>query len=610
LRFILIHHNLLVSIALLAGSALQAQVTDSLSVSRRIAAAAALAAKEYDAGVAPGGGRVLLKAEVAEARLFIDQARLDVGHLPVAVRAAADSDLAAIRELLERLAPPAEVQARATQLVGRLAAGVGGALDALPSHPPSLARGAQVYREQCADCHGEKGRGDGPKAARVEGPPPTDLSDSEAMVGAAPIDVLRRVTIGVPGTAMPEYEEQLSPEDRWAVTAYVLTLSGGSGVVHSGVEPTPAQVFATVRNQIDSAITLRSERLAFDAYLTFELVETEVRAKHAGLAAELEDAFAALRTGMAGAEAADLGLVRSRLLAGLERAERMVADRPSGLSLFVQSLVLILREGFEAILIIGALMAFLARAGAPARRREVAGGAWAAVAASVVTWGLVELLFHITPAQREALEGATMLLAMAVLFYVSYWLLSRIEVARWNAFVQGKMEEAISSGSGLALGAVAFLAVYREGFETILFYKALLSSAEGAGAAVVAAGIGVGAVLLVGVYAAVSYFGLRMPLKPFFTATSAVLYYMAFVFAGKGVAELQAGGFLPLTPVPGAPRIAVLGIYPTLESLALQGLLAALAIAAVIWVYLKSQALGRHPSGEAPAAVRGTSADG
>src|SRR5213593_4540443 len=194
----------------------------------------------------------------------------------------------------------------------------------------------------------------------------------------------------------------------------------------------------------------------------------------------------------------------------------------------MQSFVLLVREGFEAILIVAALMAFLAKAGAVERRRHVAQGAWAAVAASVVTAAVVELLFEITPGQREALEGVTMLLATAVLFYVSYWLLSKIEVAKWNAFVKGRMEEALSTGSGFALASVAFLAVYREGFETILFYKALLTSAGG-GAAAIAAGIVAGAVGLVAIYVAISRFGMKVPLKPFFAVTSAMLYYMAFV---------------------------------------------------------------------------------
>src|SRR3989441_4564013 len=256
-----------------------------------------------------------------------------------------------------------------------------------------------------------------------------------------------------------------------------------------------AATFSTVRRQLDSAVALRSDKIAFDAYLTFEQVETDVRARNAGLAGELEDAFASLRarTG-AGAGPEELDAIHARLLAGLERAERLVADGSSAANLLVQLFGLLLGEGLEAIVVVAALMAFLAKAGAVERRRHVARGAWAAVGASVVTAAVVELLFEITPGQREALEGVTMLVATAVLFYVSYWLLSKIEVAKWNAFVKGRMEEALSTGSRFALASVAFLAVYREGFETILFYKALLTSAGsgggGSAAGPVLAGLG------------------------------------------------------------------------------------------------------------------------
>jgi high-affinity iron transporter len=218
----------------------------------------------------------------------------------------------------------------------------------------------------------------------------------------------------------------------------------------------------------------------------------------------------------------------------------------------------------------------------------VARGAWAAVAASAATAVVIELLFEITPGQREALEGGTMLLATAVLFYVSYWLLSKIEVAKWNAFVKGRMEDALSTGSGFALASVAFLAVYREGFETILFYKALLSSAgstSAAGVAGVMAGIAAGGLALVIVYVAISRFGMKVPLKPFFAVTSAMLYYMAFVFAGKGIADLQESGLVRVSVVRWAPRIPVLGIYPTVQSLALQLLLLVLLVVAVVWLH-------------------------
>ncbi len=653
------------------------QATDSLSVSRRIVAAASLAAKEYAIGVSARGGRVTAPEEVSEARQFLEQARLDVGSLPSAVRAVADSDLARLEAMIDRVAPPDSVSQRAGTLIQRIAAAAGGALDPYPQRPPSLIRGVAVFREQCVPCHGPTGRGDGPKARQLEGPAPASLADRAAMSTVSPVDVYRKLTIGVAGTAMPQFEETLSPEDRWAVASYVATLraddamaregeglyaaqcaschgatGGGDGplakslsvrppvladlaalgrftdqeltrLILQGRPGTPmpgfartldsgqvaglvaflhvmptaerqrhetspaAATFSTVRRQLDSAVALRSDKIAFDAYLTFEQVETDVRARNAGLASELEDAFASLRARAgAGAGPDELEAIHARLLAGLERAERLVADQSSGANLLMQSFVLLLREGFEAILIVAALMAFLAKAGAVERRRHVAQGAWAAVAASLVTAAVIELLFEVTPGQREVLEGVTMLLATAVLFYVSYWLLSKIEVAKWNAFVKGRMEEALSTGSGFALASVAFLAVYREGFETILFYKALLTSAGSTASAAgpVVAGILLGGVALVLVYIAISRFGMKVPLKPFFAVTSAMLYYMAFVFAGKGIADLQESGILGTSVVEWAPRIPVLGIYPTVQSLSLQLLLIVLLLVAVVWL--------------------------
>jgi high-affinity iron transporter len=149
------------------------------------------------------------------------------------------------------------------------------------------------------------------------------------------------------------------------------------------------------------------------------------------------------------------------------------------------------------------------------------------------------------------------------------------------------MEQALTRGSALALASVAFLAVYREGFETVLFYKALaVSGGTGAGSWVpILGGILAGGAVLAVVYVAIHRFGVRLPLKPLFGVTGTLLYYMAFVFAGKGIAELQESGVIGLTPVAGAPRIPALGIYPTLESLALQGVLLALAVIGLLWVF-------------------------
>ena len=330
-----------------------------------------------------------------------------------------------------------------------------------------------------------------------------------------------------------------------------------------------------------------AEAIAFNAYITFEQIEPTLRSRASGLAANLEGAFATYRAG-AGAQRPpqELRLLRGGLLDRLGEAQEVLGSPLSRWELFVQSFVILLREGVEAILIIGALIAFLVKTGAPERRRDVYYGIVAALAASVLTAVLIETVFNMSVAQQELLEGATMLLAAAVLFYVSYWLLSKMEVARWNRFVHGKVQRALAGGSVLALPSVAFLAVYREGFETVLFYKALfVSSGPGAGLAVVV-GMLVAGVLLTVIYLGVSRYGVRIPLKPFFGVTSAFLYYMAFVFAGKGVLELQGAGILGATYLPWAPVIPSLGMYGMAEGLLLQTGLALLFAGGLIWTFV------------------------
>jgi high-affinity iron transporter len=600
---------------------------------RRLAATAQLASQEYRIGVRDG--RVVSQVEVDEADLFLKEARRSAGQLPGEVGAATQSQIDSLLRMVQAVAPPDSVEARVNRLAAGLSQRFGIALDQVPVQPPSRARGAVVYETNCTSCHGSLGKGDGPMAYGLD-PRPADLTDGAALQDQSPLDYYRRISIGVVGTAMPAFETRLSAEDRWAAALYatllrlprgsgevppdlqdfsrtgrmsdaeVLTALGETGTSSAGLARVAAvrafegdvsarasaQVFSQVRAQLESTYTLARQgdssagTRALDAYMTFERVERSVRAQNPGLASELEAAFAALRDGAAGgATVSELDSIRHQLEAGLESAERTLGDKLSPANLLLQSFVILLREGLEAILLVGALMTFLVKTGAGHRKRDINIGIGAAVGASLLTAVALETVFQLSPAKREALEGATMVLATIVLFYVSYWLLSKMEVAKWNHFVKSKVNDALTRGSGLALASAAFLAVYREGFETVLFYKALFLSGGTGGTMPIVGGMLLGAVVLTGIYIAINRFGLRLPLKPLFAITSAFLYYMAFVFAGKGVAELQEGGLLPITIVPGAPRWPVLGIYPTVESLLAQGGLVALLIVALVWTF-------------------------
>jgi high-affinity iron transporter len=214
-------------------------------------------------------------------------------------------------------------------------------------------------------------------------------------------------------------------------------------------------------------------------------------------------------------------------------------------------------------------------------------GVVAALGASVLTAVLLATFLREYAARREALEGVTMLVAAAVLFSVSYWLVSKIEVRKWHSFVNAQIRRAMTSRRAVALSAVAFLAVYREGFETVLFYAALFASARGAasGDLAILLGILLGLAVLGVVYYAIQRYGLRLPLKPFFAVTSALLYVMAFSFAGQGIAELQEGGYISATPLRGAPSLPALGIFPTTQTLAIQLALTLALIGALAWIF-------------------------
>ncbi len=625
--------------ALLVASVVAAPLAaqgEETPVVRRLASTALLAAQEYAIGVR--GGRIVMAAEVDEAKLFLKESRRTAESLSEAERERVLSGLDSIIALVDATGSPDTVSRRVRELTAGLAERTGIELDELPARTPVLARGAEVYAASCASCHGERGLGDG-AGGRGMDPPPANLADAEALRDASPIDFYRRITIGVAGTAMPAFETSLPAEDRWAVAVYstLLRLPAPSGSVpdslrsfattarlsdgallealgapsgapreadlarlaavrRSGTDGPSgaaiAETFAQVRRQVDSVVALaaagrtdEATTQALDAYMTFESLERSVRARDAQLAGELEVAFAELRA-RAGARGTRLEPVRDSLGAGLVRAEQLIGTPSSPLALFFQSFVLLVREGLEAILIVGALLTFLVKTGAGHRRKDIHVGVGAALAASLLTAVAIETLFHLSPASQETLEGVTMIIATLVLFYVSYWLLSKMEVVKWTHFVKSRVQDAVSSGSMLALASAAFLAVYREGFETILFYKALFSSGGDGALVPVVLGMAVGTVVLVGIYIAINRFGVRLPLKPFFGVTSAFLYAMAFIFAGKGIAELQAGSLVSTTYVAGAPNIPALGIFPTLETLLAQGILLVLAAAALAWTFL------------------------
>ena len=254
--------------------------------------------------------------------------------------------------------------------------------------------------------------------------------------------------------------------------------------------------------------------------------------------------------------------------------------------------IILLREGLEALLVLGALLAFLRKTRNADRGRWIWAGGGMGVVASVVVAVVVNLAFSRASAgvNRELLEGFTGLVAAGMLIYMSVWLHSKANLGAWQRYINDKTTSALARNSLISLALIAFLAVFREGAETILFYvgiaPAIATSDLGLGLGIGAAGLAlIGALILV--------FGVRLPIRPFFLGTSVLVFYLAFKFIGSGIHSLQVAGRLQATPVDYLPASGWLGLFPTWETTLVQ---AALVLAALSFVLVtRLQRVGRPP---------------
>jgi high-affinity iron transporter len=254
---------------------------------------------------------------------------------------------------------------------------------------------------------------------------------------------------------------------------------------------------------------------------------------------------------------------------------------PTVLPYFLYSIGILVREGSEALLVIVALLAAVREAGQERRARDIYAGALLAIGLSLaLAWVVNHLIADDT---SDTLEGVFQLLAAATLFYVSSWLTARGQSDRWRAFLHDKVEASRDiAGPSIALGLTAFLAVMREGAETIVFFQALLGGAtETVERHAVMAGLLTGAVALGVIFLVLRKAAFRIPLGSFFTATSVLLYGLAVIFVGQGISSFQESGVMHATFIDRAPTIQALGIFPTVQTLAAQAAMLGLAALAL-----------------------------
>ena len=334
---------------------------------------------------------------------------------------------------------------------------------------------------------------------------------------------------------------------------------------------------------------------ARSAYLdSYEYVEIPLRAIAPDFTLEVEFQFATLRNQIN--EGAPMGDISSTVIAierSLDESERLVSGTGTlaPMIAFVSSFAIIFREGLESVLILGAIITYLEASRNHKFKKYVHYGIVLAIGATAVTWFIASYIIEISGVNRELIEAVAALSATAVLFYVSFWILNKIEHKRWMEFVKAKVFQASTTGGVMVFVMLSFFTVYREGFETVLFYQAMLGFAKYM-ELYVGLGFIVGLISLFGIYFGFRKLGKRLPLRALFGLTMGIGAYLSIAFLGNAIREFQVLDYIPYTSMLGTiPRLDInvatmTGIYPTLETTVGQIVLLSVYLIASLYVLI------------------------
>ncbi|KWS14522.1 cystathionine gamma-synthase [Pseudomonas syringae pv. syringae] len=519
---------------------------------------------------------------------------------------------------------PSQVTRQARQLSARLALAY--EVSQAPAITPDPARGAPLYAQHCSVCHGDSGAGDGPAGIGLE-PPPSNLRDTARLDRLSLYDLYNATGLGIAGTDMPAFADQLDDRQRWDIATYIASFSAQPVAQPAKTfnladlaRQTPAEIQAA--EGPDATATFRAQRaqppqvqrgpaqlldytsvtldkslaaykagdreqaydLSVAAYLEgFELVESSLDNVDANVRKDTEKSLMAYRQSLQ--DSMPLPQVAQKLEAAKgklkESADLLGSD---GLSLslsYISGLLILLREGLEAILVLAAILAFLRNTGQQSAVRSVNIGWGLALLAGLATWALAAYVIDVSGAQRELLEGATALFASVMVLWLGVWMHDRRHAAAWQDYVKSSL---VGGGGRFGFAVLAFFSVYRELFEVILFYETLWLQAGPAGHDAVLAGGATALVLLVGLAWIILRGSAKLPLSLFFGINAALLCALSVVFAGHGVKALQEAGIFGTRPVPFF-EFDWLGIHADLYSLGAQ----AIALIAIAVLYGRSR---------------------
>ncbi|WP_412457736.1 cytochrome c/FTR1 family iron permease [Shewanella frigidimarina] len=483
----------------------------------------------------------------------------------------------------------------------------------------------QLFIENCSTCHGDLGQGDGPLAKSLS-PEPTNFTDQERAMNRSLLGLYDAISDGLDGSAMRAFSE-LNDQQRWSLAFYVGSLafeptatatehikhdanielqqwvnSNPTQLIQQNVGIDKAQLsllrsqperlfqhadspISVARTNLQAAVKAykanefaQAQTLAVSAYLDgFELIENNLDAHDSSLRKSIESQLLNFRNILKTAgQDSQVNQQLTSILAQLDQADTLLTGQSlSNNAMFSAALIILLREGLEALLVIIALMTVLIKTERQDAIKFVHFGWISALAAGVLTWWAADNLISISGASRELMEGGAALLAALVLFYVGYWMHSKTQGSKWQSYIKNNVDRHLNTGTLWGLTGLAFISVYREVFETILFYQSLLTQAIGSASSneqvsYLVYGLLAGMAILAVIAWLMMRYSVKLPLARFFALSSYFMLILAFILAGKGISALQEAAVISLTPFPIDISISWLGIASTWQGLITQ----------------------------------------
>lgn len=581
-----------------------------------------------DYSMAVNEGAIKNAAEYAEMQEFATTINTLGANAPAEVK----SDIAVLQNLISDKAAQKKVASVANSIKQKIISTY--ALEIAPKRWPSLDNGRQLYALNCKSCHGENGLGDGVLSAGLD-PAPTNFHEPDKANGLSPFQAYNTIRLGVNGTGMRAFDE-LSDDEIWDLAFYVLSLPHSAKEIDLAqqelgisvdLEKLASQSNDEFRQQLqddidaetliaalrlypkeiaeanqgdylDQAIAYLKEAdaayqkgditqartLALTAYLEgVEPVEVQLRAHDASFSAKLEGELAKVRSAIEGGETP--ATVSASIESGItmigEAQGKLGAKTFSGWLAFLLSSSIILREGLEAFLVVITMLSIVRAIKLPKAKAYVHGGWMAAIGLGFLMWWAAGNLFDFSGAQRELMEGFIALFAVAVLLYVGFWMHSKSEAGKWQAYIKDRIQKLARTENLIGLSFLSFLVVFREAFESVLFLSALSLEVGDAQQTAFGGGILFAFALLAVISVLIMRYSKKLPISKLFKYSAMVIAGLAVILTGKGLNAIQEAGGISISVLPFDFRLEAIGFYPTWETMI--GQLAILSLVLVLW---------------------------